>query len=81
MNALTVQAKHLQVGDFILTRLEDYQGNLVGPPAAERVIAVGINFTYATVDVRTLLNGHCRAAMGMPMRTQISICRPQNTLE
>lgn len=76
MERMLVPAKTLQVGDLIVTKPVDDEGRQTGPQHTEKITAVGIDFTDMTVNIRTILDGQARAAMGLPMNTELEIFRP-----
>jgi len=75
MKRILVLAKSLQVGDYVVTQPVDKDNNPVDKQYTERVIAVGINLSDRTVDIRTNLDGQTRSAMGMPMDLELEIFR------
>lgn len=75
MKRILVLAKSLQVGDFVVTQPVGADRRPFGKQFTEQVIAVGINMTDRTVDIRTDLDGQTRSAMGMPMDMELEIFR------
>lgn len=76
MKRILVTAKALQVGDYVVTQPVDKDNMPIAKQYTEKVIAVGINLSDRTVDIRTDVDGECRSAMGMAMDLELEIFRP-----
>lgn len=78
MDRILVEAKALQIGDFVVIQPVDENKNPINKQFAERVTAIGINLSDRTVDVRTDNNGKTRSSMGLPLDLELEIFRPKD---